>query len=317
MSNTKVAIIGAGYMATEHAKAFHGLLGVELVGVYSRTMSRAETLAQQYPGMQVCDSVASLYEKARADLVIVTVKELSMREVALACFQYPWAILLEKPAGYSLPDAEKIHDAAISAHAKVFVALNRRAYSSTRQALGLLNQRHEDKRFVTVLDQQDQVAARDIYHEPPEVVQNYMFANSIHLIDYFNAICRGDIVRVVPIMPWTPENPGMVVSKIEYSSGDVGLYEGNWMGPGPWVVTVATPSRRIEMRPLEQATEQLRGERRANPLPIDSIDSEFKPGLRYQAQQAIAATVGEETVLPTLSESLRSMRLVSEIFGMQ
>ncbi len=317
MSNTKVAIIGAGYMATEHAKAFHGLPGVELVGVYSRTMSRAEALAQQYPGMQVCDSVASLYEKTRADLVIVTVKELSMREVASACFQHSWTVLLEKPAGYSLQDAEKIHDAAIAAHAKVFVALNRRAYSSTRQMLCLLNQRPEDKRFVTVLDQQDQVAARDIYHEPPEVVQNYMFANSIHLIDYFNAICRGDIVRVVPILPWTPENPGMVVSKIEYSSGDVGLYEGNWMGPGPWVVTMATPSRRIEMRPLEQATEQLRGERRANPLPVDSMDSEFKPGLRYQAQQAIAVTVGEETSLPTLSESLRSMMLVSEIFGMQ
>jgi predicted dehydrogenase len=317
MSNIKVAIIGAGYMATEHAKAFHGLPGVELAGVYSRTASRAESLAQQYPGMKVCNSIADLYEKTQANLVVVTVKELSMREVALACFDHPWVVLLEKPAGYSLPDAEKIHDAAVVAGSKVFVALNRRAYSSTRQALDLLNLRPEDQRFVTVLDQQDQIAARDIYHEPPEVVQNYMFANSIHLIDYFNAICRGDIVRVTPVLPWVPENPGVVVAKIEYSSGDVGLYEGNWMGPGPWVVTVATPSRRIEMKPLEQATEQLRGERRANPLPVDPMDSEFKPGLRYQAQQAVAAVAGRETFLPSLAESMRSMRLVSEIFEMR
>lgn len=315
MSNTKIAIVGAGYMATEHARAFHGLPGVELVGVYSRTKSRAEVLARLYPGMQVCNSVVDLYEKTQADLVIVTVKELSMREVALECFHQPWMVLLEKPAGYSLSDAEKIHDAAVALNSKVFVALNRRAYSSTRQAIDLLNQRPEERRFVTVLDQQDLVAARDVYYEPPEVVQNYMFANSIHLIDYFNAVCRGDVVRVTPVLPWSPENPEIVVAKIEYSSGDVGLYEGNWMGPGPWAVTVATPSRRIEMRPLEQVTEQLRGERRANLLPTDPIDSEFKAGLRYQAQQAIAAATGKKTLLPSIAESLRSMRLVAEIFG--
>lgn len=317
MSNTKVAIVGAGNMAIEHAKAFHGLPGVELVGIYSRTPSKAVALAQKYPGMRVCDSIADLYQKTEADLVIVTVTELSMREVASSCFEHPWTVLLEKPAGYSLSDAEKIYDAAVSRNSRVYVALNRRAYSSTRRALELLNERPEDMRFVTVLDQQDQIAARDIHREPPEVVRNYMFANSIHLVDYFNVICRGDLVRVTPVFPWTPERPGIVVAKIEYSSGDVGLYEGNWMGPGPWMVTVATQSRRIEMRPLEQATEQLRGERKTNPLTLDKMDSEFKPGLRRQAMQAVATANGEHSALPSLQESLGSMRLVSQIFGIQ
>ena len=36
MKKIKVALIGAGYMATEHARAFFGLPSVELVGVFRR-----------------------------------------------------------------------------------------------------------------------------------------------------------------------------------------------------------------------------------------------------------------------------------------
>lgn len=316
MQEVKVAFVGAGYMASEHAKAFSGLPGVVLVGVYNRTRARAEQLAAEHPGMLVCDTIPDLYARTEADLVIVTVKELAMRLVATQCFEFPWVVLLEKPAGYNLADAETLCDAAVRTQRRVYVALNRRAYSSTRQTLELLSCYPEDQRFITVLDQQDQAAARDIYHEPPEVVQNYMYANSIHLIDYFNTICRGEVVNVMPIVEWNSEQPGMVVAKVTYSSGDMGLYEGNWRGPGPWAVTIATSSQRIEMRPLEQVTVQLRGERKVSLLPGDSIDSEFKPGLRYQAQQAVSAVRGESNMLPDLEASRRSMQLVAKIFGL-
>jgi hypothetical protein len=45
-------------------------------------------------------------------------------------------------------------------------------------------------------------------------------------------------------------------------------------------------------------------------------DRQFKPGLRLQAEQAVAAAQGLETELPTLVDSLKSMRLVKSIFGM-
>lgn len=315
MKTVKVALVGAGYMATEHAKAFSGLPGVALVGVSSRTRARAEQLASAYPEMSVCDSVGELYERTRADLVVVTVKELSMGAIARECFAFPWAVLLEKPAGYDLADATAILEAAKKAGSRVYVALNRRAYSSTRRALARLAD-NSGPRFVKVMDQQDQQAARDIYKEPPEVVRNYMYANSIHLIDYFRVFGRGEVTGVVPVFPWIPEKPGMVVSKIEFSSGDVGLYEGVWNGPGPWAVSVVTPSERLEMRPLEQVSVQLRGERKVTALEIDPDDSAFKPGLRYQALQALAAVRREPHDLPTLADSWQSMRVVARIFGL-
>lgn len=314
MKSIKIAFVGAGYMATEHARAFSGLPGVTLAGVFSRTRTRAEQLAAAYPGMVVCDSVSELHARTRADLVVVTVKELSMGAIAAECFAFPWAALLEKPAGYDLADATGILDAASKADSKAYVALNRRAYSSTRQALARLAD-NSGPRFVKVMDQQDQQAARDIYKEPPEVVRNYMYANSIHLIDYFCVFGRGEVTGVVPVLPWTPEKPAIVVSKIEFSSGDVGLYEGVWNGPGPWAVSVVTSKERLEMRPLEQVSLQLRGERKVAALDLDPDDTAFKPGLRYQAMQAVAAVRGEPHHLPTLADSWQSMNLVARIFG--
>lgn len=311
----KIAFVGAGYMASEHIKAFSGLLNAQITGITSRTRTKAQELASNYPDVQVFDTIEEMYQKTQADLVIVTVKELSMAGVAIESFRFPWAVLLEKPAGYDLENARMILEAARKSDSRVWVALNRRAYSSTRQALARLES-VEGPRFIKVLDQQDQNAARDIYKEPPEVVENYMYANSIHLIDYLRLFGRGKITRVIPICPWTPNAPSMVVSKIEFSSGDVGIYEGVWNGPGPWAVTVVTPVERLEMRPLEQISVQLRGERKISQLAISLDDSEFKPGLRQQAVDVLSALEGKISPIPTLEDSFASMRLVADIFNL-
>jgi predicted dehydrogenase len=313
-STVKVAFVGAGYMAEEHMRAFASLPGVTIAGVHSRTRERAEKLAASYD-TKVYDSVSDLYEKTRADLVVVTVIELSMAEVAAACFLHPWTVLLEKPAGYDLADATRIRDAAARAKSRAFVALNRRAYSSMRQALELL-QANSWQRFIKVVDQQDQQAAILVTKQPELVARNYMFANSIHLIDYFRVLGRGEVASVEPIVRWKPEQPGLVLARINFTSGDIGLYEGIWNGPGPWIVSVNTPEQRIEMRPLEQVSVQLRGTRAVTQLEIDADDKTYKPGLRYQARQAIAATRGEPANLATIVDSWHSMKLVADIFGL-
>jgi predicted dehydrogenase len=301
-------------MAEEHMRAFASLPDVTIAGVHSRTRERAEKLAASY-NTQVYDSVSELYNKTGADLVVVTVIELSMAEVASACFDHPWAVLLEKPAGYDLADATRIRDAAARADSRAFVAFNRRAYSSTRQALELL-QDDSSQRFIKVVDQQDQQAAILVTKQPELVARNYMFANSIHLIDYFRVLGRGEVASVEPIVPWKPERPGLVLAKINFTSGDVGLYEGIWNGPGPWVVSVNTPEQRIEMRPLEQVSVQSRGTRAVTRLDVDGDDKTYKPGLRYQAKQAVAATRGQSAELATIADSWHSMKLVADIFGL-
>ena len=310
----KVAVVGAGYMATEHVKAFADVPGVELSGIFSRTRERAEKLAAEYGIQGVYDSVEQLYEVTRADLVVVTVVELSMNQVSKACFAYPWTVLLEKPAGYTMPDALDIHAAAQQQGRNVFVALNRRFYASTRAALDDLA-RIDAPRFIKMQDQQDQATALQ-YGQPKPVVENWMYANSLHMIDYFTAFGRGKVVEVENVFPWTPADPGVVVARLVFESGDTGLYEGIWKGPGPWAATIQTAEKRWEMRPLEQAAFQVAGSRKLEPLETHPWDTAFKPGLRMQAEQAVRAVLGQPHQSVSLGESLESMRLVQRIFGL-
>jgi predicted dehydrogenase len=313
MNGCRVAVIGAGSMAREHLRALGDVPRVSLAGIHSRSRARAEALASECGVAHVCDSVDELYERTRAHLVVVTVPELAKNEVNRACFKFPWTLLVEKPIGYDLADSEAIAQAAHVAQAKVFVALNRRLYSSTQAALDDLSERL-DRRFIRVQDQQDQAAGL-AQGQPEVVVKNWMYANSIHTIDYLRLFGRGQVTGVRPIVPWTPDRPGVVVSEIQFASGDLGFYEGIWDGPGPWAVTVSTPMRRWEMRPLERASFQNRGERVLHPVDVHPWDQNFKAGFRRQAALAVDAALGANSPgLATIDDALETTRLIAQIF---
>lgn len=117
MKTWKIAIVGAGYMAGQHAKAFVSLPGVSIVGVCGRSRARAEALAAEYRA-PVFETVAAMYRETQADAVVVAVNELSMLDVSLECFRQPWACLLEKPIGIDLAEAWQILAASGAAAAR-------------------------------------------------------------------------------------------------------------------------------------------------------------------------------------------------------
>ncbi len=312
-THCKVAIIGAGYMAREHIRAFQDILGVEVVGIYSRTRSRAEALAKEFNLPHVCDSIAELYEKTAANLVVVTVSILATKETCNACFEYPWAALIEKPAGYNLADAEAIASDARGKGCRAYVALNRRHYGATRAVVADLAGQ-TGPRLIKVQDQQSLELALQIGH-PQLVVDNWFHACSIHLIDYFMLLGRGKVTGVDHIIRWNQKQPHYVAAKVSFDSGDIGLYEAIWDGPGPWAVTVNTPAKRWEIRPLERAAYLLAGKRVLEPIADDNQDIQFKAGLRRQAELAVLATTGQQTELPTLEDALVTMRLTQSIYS--
>lgn len=311
MNTIKIAFIGAGYMAQEHAKAFAGMPGVELSGVCSRTPARAEALAAQY-AMEVFDSVDALYQGTSADIVVVAVPELAVAAVCCEVFRYPWLSLIEKPVGYNLAEAQEVAAQAKQLGRRAYVGLNRRHYSSTRAVLAQLAS-IDEPRLVHVLDQENPREAL-AGGQPPLVVENWMYANSIHIVDYLAVFCRGAVDSVERVIPWTPTEPRFVLTKFNFSSGDIGLYQAVWNAPGPWAVSVATQAKRWEMRPLEQASVQVYKSRRAEPLDVDPRDTQFKPGLRLQAEETLRALRGEPNRLPTLEDGLATMELVRGIY---
>ncbi len=312
MNRWRIAIVGAGGMAHEHARAFASLPGVQVVGFCGRTRARVEALAQSH-GVVAFDSIAAMQARTGAHAVVVAVNELSMERVCRECFALPWHCLLEKPVGIDLPQAEALLAAAVAQNVRAYVALNRRAYASTRQAQAELAA-DNGPRLISVLDQQDMDAAR-AGGQPPLVVQNYMYANSIHLIDTLRHFGRGEVTAVEPIVPWNPARPGFVSAVVRFSSGDTGLYQAVWDGPGPWAVAITNRQVRLELRPMEHLNIQRRGERRMTPVVPDPIDTEFKPGLRFQAEQFVAAMEGRTHRLASLADATRSMALCAAIYG--
>jgi predicted dehydrogenase len=301
-------------MAGEHARAFANIPGVVLSGITSRTRSRAQVLADQYGIAHVADSIEELHQRTQADLLVVTVPELSANAIAREALRFPWAILMEKPAGYDLSDARDIAAAAEGHAAPIMVGLNRRFYSSMLAVQADLATRPSERRFIHVQDQQSFAEARH-YKHPEAVVQKFMYANSIHLIDMIAALGRGRVTRINPVAPWRGEETEVVLSHIEFDSGDSALYEGLWRGPGPWACAVSTPSRRWTLQPLEQATYQNAGERARHTIEVSEDDRAFKPGFLLQARAAVARVRGETSTIVNLRDSLATMELINGIFG--
>ena len=309
---TSVAIVGAGYMAREHIRAFKDTPEANVCAIISQTRSKAEALASEFQIAEVHDSIAAMYDRTHADLVVITVPELATNSVCKTCFKFPWLILVEKPVGYDLADAVEIEAQARTDRARVFVGLNRRHYSSTvavQQDLAV----NDGMRFIYLQDQEDQNRALQA-GQPKKVVENWMFANSIHMIDYLSMFGRGNIKKINRIIPWNPNNPWVVLAHITFDSGDFGIYEGIWNSPGPWSASIQIKEKRWELRPLEKASFQIAGSRQMESIELHAWDREFKPGLRLQAEKAVAAVKGGDHDLPSLDESMRTMRLIHEIY---
>ncbi len=309
----RVAFVGAGGMTREHLRAFADVPGVEIVGITNRTRDKAEALAAEFGIPNVYDGIAQMWEGSKADLVVMAVYEPAIRAVAEECFKYPWALFMEKPIGLDLAEARAVADAGKAAARKVWVGLNRRTLSSTRAVLADLES-DPGPRFIHVQDQQSLETARAIGHQA-NVVDNWMFANSIHLVDYLMTFGRGALTSVTPLIRFDPQKPGVVLAQVTFDSGDAGIYEALWHAPGPWACTVTTARRRWELRPLERATFQNAGERKLNPVEPEASDTDFKPGFRVQAERVVAAWRGGKAAAQTLDDALATTELVARIYG--
>ena len=309
---TSVAFVGAGPTGKAHVQAFRDVPGVKLAGIMNRSRAKAEAAAAELGIESVHDSVAELYAKTRADLVVVTVSILSVRAVLQECMAHPWAILVEKPPGIDMSEAEDLLAEARRLGARIYVAMNRRAMSSTRLVLEDLatNPGH---RFIQVCGQEDSERLATVH--PPEVVSRAMYANSIHCIDYLRLLGRGEITDIQVSGRWNPVTKTPVSAWITFSSGDIGSYIGVWDAPSPWSVSVTTATKRWEMRPLEKAAEQLRGQFVLTPHEPHEWDRLYKPGFRWQSEQVVRAVAGLPHTAVTLEDAVATMSLIAQIYA--
>jgi len=316
----KCAIIGAGRIAHEHLRVFSAIETVEVVGLVGRTKKTAETLAGEF-NIPVFNSLTSLWQATAPDLIVICVNTPLLSQVIADVVNYPWTILMEKPPGINLTDTLHIHE-LIGNH-QAYVAFNRRYLGATRQVSAALKNDDAGPRFITITDHQSISEFLKIQGKERIEAYNLMYANSIHLIDYFYSFARSEISAVHPLTTFDPETTLCHIAHLTYANGDQGLYYCFWQGAGGWSVRVNTARGCYMMSPLEKASFQEAGKRSPITFPSLAEDDDFKPGFLAQARAIVAEITGETTSIDShpfppavpFAEAERTVQLVHDIYA--
>ena len=111
---TRVGIIGAGYIATWHADAIKATTGAQLVAVCDQSKGVAEDLARAH-GVQAFGSVDDMIAASVCDAVHILTPPSSHRDLTLQALRAGLHVLVEKPVSLSGDEAEEMRVAAIDA----------------------------------------------------------------------------------------------------------------------------------------------------------------------------------------------------------
>lgn len=308
-----IAVLGAGKMAAEHIKSLSKMDDVCLAGIYSRTREKAESLAGEFSIKYVADNVDDLYQRTSPGLILVTVNVQSAFDILKKCIPYRVPIFTEKPIALNYSKSKQIREIADDYNTRIWVGLNRRSYSSTRYVLNDLKD-FNGARSIHVFDQQDLNIVKKIGH-PADVQKYWMYANSIHLVDYIRLFARGNVSNLVLSSHYSESMPATVSATIHYDSGDTAIYTALWGMPGPWGCTVATEEKYWQLQPLESLKWRVKGNHEWHEETTDQLDIKFKPGFYLQAREVVDSLLyGNQAMVPEIDEALETTRLVSLIY---
>jgi hypothetical protein len=309
---TRIGLVGSGYMASEYLKASKVVEGIDFVSIFSRNRETASALGKQFGVSKIANSVEDFLD-LNLDFIVVCVPELATFEIITTFSKVGVPLLVEKPVGLTLPEALEIENYAKVSSTQIFAALNRRFYGSSQNVFKEVVASSE-KRFILVNDQENTVAAIAA-GQPQRVVDNWMFANSIHIIDYIALVCRGEpTIQYKKVTPLT-ENAFVLHASVVFSSGDEALYICYWNAPGGWSVNISTALKNWQLSPLEIARSRGLGDRQYTQFEADPIDSDYKPGLVRMLIEVEKCSKNQKHSLTSISEANRTMQLIDLIYS--
>ena len=109
----KIGVLGSGFMGGTHARAYAKLDGVDVTHVSSRSLDKAQALADEVGAQATSDDMAIIHDPS-IDVVSITLPTHLHREYTIAALQAGKHILLEKPFGLTVEDC----DAIMAVHAE-------------------------------------------------------------------------------------------------------------------------------------------------------------------------------------------------------
>lgn len=194
-------------------------------------------------------------------------------------------LLVEKPGGLSLSEIETLKFSAIKEHAEVFIAYNRRFYSSVLEAYelikadgGVMSFNFEFTEWSHVIEGLDKNS---------NVLAKWFIANSTHVADL--AFFLGGKPENISCytsggVNWHPSSSVFAGAGVA-ENGALFNYSANWESSGRWSVEILTSKNRYVLRPMEALQVQAKGTVNLEFVAINNVlDTKFKPGLYLQVE---------------------------------
>lgn len=297
MSNhiNKIGLIGLGLMAQDYAKVLHAMQ-VPVIAI-----GRSETKVQAFKEATGIDAIGGGIEKyldsnAVFETCIVAVDLVQLAPVTIYLLNKGVKnILLEKPGGMTVSEIEAVKNLAHLKNAHVYIAYNRRFFASVLKAKELIESDGGVKSMHFEFTEWSHIIRN--LDKPTEVKENWMLANSSHVIDmafYLAGSPEQMQTFQTGTLDWHSKAAvfgGAGLTK----SGALFTYHANWASAGRWGLEIMTSKRKLILCPLEKLKEMKVGEIKISDVELeDADDIQFKPGLKKQVE---AFLNGEDTNL--------------------
>ncbi len=288
-SNSRVLLIGSGFMAREYIKVLASL-GNEVI-IVGRSDEKIQALKSDYPNFEYFSGGLSKFLEQHSDIPEFAINAASINQLRSTSILLMDAgvkyIMLEKPGELTLSGLNEIKLKSIECSADVLIAYNRRYYSSISVLKeqveidgGITSAHFEFTEWIHTIDP-------NIYDS--EALKKWIISNSSHVIDTafsligipkeLNAFVGGK-----DAITWHPS--GSIFTGSGISENDIPFtYHSNWEGPGRWAIEISTRKRRFYLKPMEKLQQQIKGSVQITDFEIeDQLDQEFKAGLFLQTK---------------------------------
>lgn len=301
-------IIGAGGIAREYAKVLKALNKSFIC------VGRGEQSAKDFKEATGVTAIVGGMNSFLAtkpeipDAVIVATNEISHAKNCIGLMQYGVKrIFCEKPGFLYPQELEEVEIVRKQYNAEVYLAYNRRFYSSTlaaekiiREDGGLLSFNFEFTEWGHVIE---------TYNFPKETLENWFYANSTHVVDL--AFFLGGEPKEMTCFakdeiswhkPCNFSGAGITEQNVLFN------YQANWDAPGRWAVELLTSNHRIYLKPMEQLQLQDKGSVKVYPVEIDDhLDKEFKPGFYLETKAFLEGDTSRLCSLKQQSEHVKNI----------
>ncbi|MGH1487432.1 MAG: Gfo/Idh/MocA family oxidoreductase [Cellvibrionaceae bacterium] len=307
-------VVGSGAMAEEYVKPLVDM------NVDFLVVGRSEESANRFSGRVGVKAISGglknylSTEKKLIDGAFVTVGVESLYTVTKQLIEYGVLnILVEKPAAITISELKELVLLSQSKKASVYVAYNRRFFSSVLEAEKIIKKDGGVTSFNFEVTEWGHVIGP--LEKADMIKEAWFLANTTHVADLAFFLGGNPIemsTYVSDSISWHPTGTNFSGAG-KANSGALFSYSGNWQAPGRWAVEVMTKKSRLILKPMEQLQIQKVGSINIEQVPLnDTLDKKYKPGLYAQISAFLNA---EFQRMCSISEQLNNTQHYMKMAG--